>query len=119
MKSNDINQLFKLLNKIFVTLAIIVALITINIVVNISKNSLASTDSDTDQAEVLGDYEVSSFKEVAAKDIEKETTGQKTVVYIGRESCSWCVKYVPNLSAVITEHNVKTLYIDTIAEKAA
>lgn len=62
--------------------------------------------------EELGEYDVSKFEEITAKDIKSKSKGKTIVVYIGRETCGYCVKYVPVLKEVQKANGFKAKYID-------
>ncbi len=82
------------------------------------KNSLETSDNenlpDANPQEEI-DYDVSKFNEI---DIDKALTlfDQKdlAVVYMGRETCHFCVQYVPIITSVQEELGFKTYYLDTL-----
>ena len=52
-------------------------------------------------------------REIKPKDIEKESKNKTILVYIGRETCGYCVQYVPFLTEVQkTLGSYTTYYID-------
>ncbi len=82
------------------------------------KNSLEESENgnlngDNPLEEI--DYDVSKFDEI---DINKALAlfDQKdlAVVYMGRETCHFCVQYVPIITSVQEELGFKTYYLDTL-----
>lgn len=37
---------------------------------------------------------------------------ENTIVYLGSATCGWCTKFKPILESVVTENNLKVVYID-------
>jgi len=82
-----------------------------------TKNYSNSSSSEKGTAEEQSNnssssYDVSSFKEIKAKDIEKESKNKTIIIYIGRSTCGYCVKYVPVLKTVQEKFGYTTYYID-------
>ena len=103
----------RMLNLIFYCLLVIIVLLGLILVVDIKNrkgttNSVSSNSEATE--EVAGDYDVSDFDEITAKDI----SGLKgtNVIYVGRSTCSWCVKMLPNLQQAQKDYKYTTKYID-------
>ena len=57
-------------------------------------------------------YDISSFKEISAKDIANESKNDLIVIMIGRQGCGYCAIYAPLLQEVAEENNVKIRYIN-------
>ncbi len=129
MKTKDIENLEKNFNKIANLLKIIIGILIIICVVTIfglsrlyssnSNYSSSNTDSqdnststDNGESEEPADYDVSMFEEITASDIKSKTNKSKQVIYVGRSTCSWCIKFLPNLQKAQEEYGYKTLYID-------
>lgn len=56
--------------------------------------------------------EVKIFKEVTPEDADKLLTAQSgNIVYIGRETCPFCRRFVGKLSAVAKEENLTIHYV--------
>ncbi len=58
------------------------------------------------------EYDVSSFKEVSATELESQSKSSTKVVYIGRSTCGYCTAFIPTLKKAQEEYNYTTLYID-------
>lgn len=120
-KVNPIVNYTDILNKIFYSLVVIVvllALLLITIVVkgntNFSASSNGNGGSDSTQTEEApADYDVSMMDTLSTTDtISRIKEGTKTVVYIGRSTCGYCVKFLPTLQKAQKEYNYKTVYIN-------
>jgi thiol-disulfide isomerase/thioredoxin len=57
-------------------------------------------------------YSIEDFKEIKASDIARESTNQIIVLWIGRQSCSYCKIYAPVIEEVADEFDVTVRYID-------
>lgn len=108
MKNNDLT---KILNKIYICLIIVIALLFF-ILISLNYNQ-SSTNNNTQSEEVSADYDTSKFDNLNTTEaISKIKQGGKQVVFIGRSTCGYCVKYVPVLKQVQEELNFKSIYID-------
>ncbi len=59
------------------------------------------------------EYDVSSFEEINYdKFINLYKDNNKSLIYIGRQTCIHCVNFVPILNKVQNEYNYKTYYLD-------
>lgn len=116
MKNNEKTE--GLLRKIFTIVVIILIVLAINTIILLVNGSNSSTlkGSDTsgnnNESQVVDGYDVSKMKEVTGSEIASNTKGKNTVVYIGRSSCSWCVKFVPILNQAIDKYDLDVLYVD-------
>ena len=113
MKENEI--LIKILNlgKIITGLLIaILIVITIGVSKLYSNNNIDTSTNSTEETEYNTEYDVSMFEEIKASDIKNKTKGELKVVYVGRESCSWCAAFLPSLWQAQDEYNFTTLYVD-------
>lgn len=115
------NEMQKLLNKIFTCSIVIIVILVLNTILIISSGSpfrTLSTKQDNSNnggnntEETNGEYDVSAFTEINASELKNKTKGENTVVYIGRSTCSWCVKFVPILTEATEKKDLNTLYID-------
>ncbi|MDD4623773.1 MAG: hypothetical protein PHX40_00090 [Bacilli bacterium] len=107
----------KMLNKIFACSIAIIVILLFNTILIINRDSSSSSqnNSNSDEKnieEVNGDYDVSAFTEINGSDLKNKTKGENTVVYIGRSTCEWCVKFVPILTETTNKYKLNTLYID-------
>ena len=103
-----------LLTKIFYS---IIALIVISsltfITVFVKLVNLPSTTTNEPIEEASTEYDVSMFSELTTSEaVEKISDGSKYVVYIGRPTCGYCVKFLPTLQKAQKEYGYKTIYID-------
>lgn len=112
-----------ILNKILVCLYIIIALLAINVVISALKgtNWTLSSGSGDDNGNETGtptvnetaEYDVSNFKTITPDEFVEAYKGDKLqLIYIGRENCGFCVKFVPVLNEAQKNYNFKTLYLD-------
>ena len=112
MKDNEI--LIKLL-KVNKLIMILLVSILIVLTLGVSKmyyNENTNDDVNSTESEYNTDYDVSMFTEIKAKDIKGKTKNSKEVIYIGRETCSWCAAFLPSLWQAQEEYKYTTLYID-------
>lgn len=103
-----------ILNKIFTTLIVIACILGVNLVVNIVKGGATSTkpNNQTEETENM-DYDVSSFDSMSTTDaMAKIAEGGTEIIYIGRATCGYCVKFLPTLKQAQEEYDYKTTYID-------
>ena len=124
MKDKDIENLNKSLNKISNLLKIIIGILIVIMVVvvagtnkiyddrNASTYSDSSSETNSESENETEEYDVSMFDEIKASDITSKTKKSKQVIYVGRSTCSWCIKFLPNLQKSQKEYGYKTLYID-------
>ena len=107
------------LNRILYALVVIGILLALNLCVNLISGSKNSTKSETEnkkennQQEEVADYDVSEFDTLTTSELdEKIKAGGTQVVYIGRSTCGYCVKFVPVMKEVQSELGFKTIYVD-------
>ena len=123
MKAQDIENLNKSLTKLINLLKIIIGiLIVITVVVVAGTNKIydnrastysdSSSETNSESENETEEYDVSMFDEIKASDITSKTKKSKQVIYVGRSTCSWCIKFLPNLQKSQKEYGYKTLYID-------
>lgn len=112
MKEKELlEKILKLGRIIVVLLAVILIVLTIG-VSKLYTNSDTTAKTSTEESKYNTDYDVSMFKEIKASEISKETKGKLSVVYVGRETCSWCAAFLPNLWQAQEDYGYTTLYID-------
>ncbi len=104
-------RLDKIERKFTVLFILLGILIFLNLLVVGSLNN-KDTISDDANSEVNTEYDVTDFKEITYKDIKEFKKKETYVIYIGRESCSWCLEMLPNLKQASKEYNFTTYYID-------
>ncbi len=109
MKDNVVLEKIYKIGKIIVVL---LALILVVLTIGVSKMYKDISSEVFEEETYNTDYDVSQFKEISASDIEKETKNKVSVIYIGRETCSWCLEFLPTLKEAQEKFNYTTLYID-------
>ena len=115
MKNDEIKEI---LRKILICIYVLIVLVAINTVINISKNvTISSSSENTEKTEETGstntDYDVSMFKKVTPEEAVKAFDSDKLqVIYIGRETCGYCVQFLPTLQQAQKDYGYKTLYLD-------
>lgn len=104
----------EILNKIFYSLIAIIIILILLLIVGIVKNNNGSSNiSNSTEEEASGDYDVSMFETLTTGDaINKIKEGKTEVVYIGRSTCGYCVKFLPTLQQAQKDYNYKTIYIN-------
>ena len=111
-----------ILNKLLVCAYVIIALLVINtfvlIVSNVdTKKSTASTTTTTEENE---EYDVSMMNTVNVDKVLKLYESKSAqVIYLGRSTCGYCVKFLPALQKAQKEYGYKTNYLDitTVSEE--
>lgn len=104
----------EILNKIFYSLIAIIIILILLLIVGIVKNNNGSSNiNNSTEEEASGDYDVSMFETLTTGDaINKIKEGKTEVVYIGRSTCGYCVKFLPTLQQAQKDYNYKTIYIN-------
>lgn len=111
-KTKEIIDYTQILTKIFYILIAITVISAANLIVNIAKNGSVATDSN-DETEENTEYDVSMFTEKTTSEaIESIQKGETEIVYIGRSTCGYCVKFLPVLQQAQKEYGYTTTYID-------
>ena len=78
-----------------------------------SGNQTASGDTNNSESNTNTEYDVSEFNEVSYEDFKKLIKSEGThVIYFGRSTCGWCVKFIPNMKEVQKTYNFKHDYLD-------
>ncbi len=103
-----------ILNRILYALIVIGVLLALNLCVNLINGTKNTNNSKTTtEEEELGEYDVSQFEELTVSELdEKIKAGGTQVVYIGRSTCGYCVKFVPVLKEAQNDLGYKTIYVD-------
>ena len=119
VKSNEVivkNQpdYTTVLNRILYALIIISILLALNLCVNLitgTNNNKKSESTITEEENT--EYDVSEFEELTTSELaEKVKAGGTQVVYIGRSTCGYCVKFIPTLKQAQKDLGYKTIYVD-------
>ena len=100
------------LNRIVKCLYVIIALLLINTVVLIAVNGNSNNASSEEETETA-EYDVSMFTSITADEfVEAFKSDDLKVIYMGRETCGYCVQFLPNLQKAQEEYGYETLYLD-------
>lgn len=105
-----VEKILKLIYVIFVLVLInTVILVTSNLKITIGdSNKESETTSEENQ-----DYDVSMFEKVDFdKMMDKFESSDLEVIYIGRPTCGYCVKFLPVLQEAQKKFGYKTVYYD-------
>lgn len=97
---------------------IIIALLVVDTIILLASNVKVTSDTTkqetnepTEQENV--DYDVSMFKEVTMDQvIDLFDSKEAKVIYIGRATCGYCVKFLPVLQQAQKEYGYQTYYYD-------
>lgn len=101
------------LNRIFIALIVIAVLLFVSLIVNVFVKSNNNETNETVTTEENTEYDVSKFNEKTVDEALKQIKkGGTEIVYIGRPSCGYCVKFVPILKSVQEKLGFKHIYID-------
>ena len=129
MKEKDILLKIYKLGQVIIALLLFISIVLIIGFTKIKSSDNTNTSSSSSDSEYNTIYDVSMFKEIKASDIQNETKGKLSVVFIGRETCGWCAAFLPSLWQAQDEYKYETLYVDiakiidfennTIADKDA
>ena len=83
---------------------------------NKNNNTSSKTSTSTNQGtktEENTDYDVSMFEQITAQQlIDLYNGSEKSVIYVGRATCGYCVKFLPALQKAQEELGYKTYYYD-------
>lgn len=103
----------ELLNKILICLYALIAILVINTTILLVKDGgTTKTESDSETSENV-DYDVSMFTSVTADTLGDNVSGDTAkIVYIGRDSCGYCVQFLPVLQQAQEDYDYETLYLD-------
>lgn len=104
-------------NKILVCLYIIIALLALNLIISAIKgNSSNNENNNTKTTTASSDnstYDVSSFKAINTDEFIEAYNGSKTqLIYLGRATCGYCVKFLPVLKQIQENYDLQPLYLD-------
>lgn len=116
-KENVKNELeLKNNNKIITLMYIIIALLAINTIILLISNlhvSKDTTSKETNTEVKEPEYDVSMFNTIDPDKFLDLVDGEKaSVIYLGRSTCGYCVKFLPTLQKAQKEVGYKTNYVD-------
>lgn len=106
----------EILSKLLICSYIIIALLAINTIVLIANNSNSSSttsNEETTEEPENTEYDVSMFDTVDVDKVIKLYKSNKTqVIYLGRSTCGYCVKFLPVLQEAQDAYGYTTNYLD-------
>lgn len=102
-----------ILHKLLVCAYIIIALLTVNTIILLATNIHVSSDKKDTTVESSGEYDVSMMNNVDMdKLLDLFDSKENQVVYLGRETCGFCVQFLPVLQQAQEEYGYTTNYLD-------
>lgn len=102
-------KLNKLNSKVNFLVFLVIVSLFLNIMILGGGSSQGVVDDDPTQDLV---YDVSDFKEITAADIASFDKDEINVIYIGRETCVWCLNMLDALKQAQKDYGYTTKYID-------
>ena len=117
----DMTLIENLLKKILTGIYVIIALLAIITIVlftsNVKITNSDSSDKESTQTTAENgdntDYDVSMFNSVSVDEtIDLFSSKETKVIYIGRSTCGYCVKFLPVLQEAQEKFGYKTNYLD-------
>lgn len=110
--TNEANT--EILNKILVCLYAIIVVLVINTTILLVKgNSSSTATTSKEEPQETTEYDVSMFTKVTSDNIKEAVSSDTAkLVYVGRSTCGYCVKFLPVLQKAQDEYKYETLYLD-------
>ncbi len=103
----------EILNKILLCLYALIVILIVNTTVLIMKDAKFGTTSSESTDTENTEYDTSMFTSVTADTLGDAVSGDTAkIVYIGRSTCGYCVKFLPVLQQAQTDYGYETLYLD-------
>lgn len=97
----------------YVIIGLLVTMLVLLIIVNGDNKKTLDTSNEEVDATSSEDYDVSKFEQVDNdKLFEAIAREGYQVVYVGRESCGYCTKFIPALKQAQEEFGYTTIYHD-------
>lgn len=109
------NMLKKALNKISICLYIIIGLLAIILVIQIANGNVVKDTKTNNKSEETAEtsYDVSVFNAIDATKFMSLLNGKEaSIIYFGRETCGYCVQFLPVLQKAQTNIGYQTHYFD-------
>ena len=102
------------LYKLIIFALILIGVLFIIIISGVMKGNNNNNNSNNNTSQTENTYDVSSFNILdLTKTLKLFDDKKKTyVVYFGRETCSACVKFLPNLKKMAEKYNFTPQYLD-------
>lgn len=103
----------EILNKILICLYALIVILVVNTTILVVKGG-STTAKTTEQEEKSNtEYDVSMFTTVTAENLKEAVSKDEAkIVYVGRSTCGYCVKFLPVLQKAQDEYKYETLYLD-------
>ena len=118
-KKQDLSLLLSIIAIVLSLCTLAVAILMTNQLSKIVKTNKEDTIKLTEKYNKLytaiygvPEYDVSMFKEIKAKDIDKLSSNEKIVVMLTRSTCGYCAMFAPILSDIQDNYKVEIKYID-------
>ncbi len=110
----DSNNMKEILNKMLLCLYAIIVILIVNTTILLLKGAEFGTATTSGgEVEESVEYDVSMFTKVTADTLKDAVSGDTAkLVYIGRSSCGYCVKFLPVLQQAQEDYDYETLYLD-------
>lgn len=118
-KNMDKSMLQDAFKKINICLYIIIGLLSLTLIIQLT-NKDVSNKSDREATEA--EYDVSMFNSINATDFMSLLEGKEaSLIYFGRETCGYCVQFLPILQKAQTDigyqmHNLDVTEVDTTSD---
>lgn len=118
MNKNKFNnvEIIEILRSIRIVLYLILAVLIVNVVllsVNINAFTNYGKNDNNEVKEEIPDYDVSKYNSITYDDFKNLTTIKGThVIYIGRNSCSYCAMFIPIMNEAQEKYDFITNYFD-------
>ncbi len=99
---------------IVVILTCLFSLLSMIFAINGGNGDTSYGESQGNDTTIADDYsyDTSAFKEISASDIKSESKNETIVVWLGRQGCSYCAAYAPQIKQVAEEYKITVRYID-------
>ena len=112
-KSTD-NTILTNIKTLIILVCVLVVLALISIALSIvTLNEVSNNTIPNTKEEEPTEYDVSMFESIDVEKFEKIfKSDKKSLVYLGRSTCGFCVKFLPNLQQAQEEYGYKTYYLD-------
>lgn len=108
----------KIMNCLIIILLIlilnsIVLFMIVSKINNANTNSIDNSTSNNNNNNNYNNYDVSMFTSLTAEQvIQKIKSGDLFVLFIGKETCVYCQKILPNLQKAQSNYKYTTVYLD-------
>ena len=110
------------INKLYKIVIVLSIIVTILLIVNLSslfkikgdETKTNTSDNTSTNTQTTTTYDVSTFNTLSAKEVVDLFKDKKKtyVVYMGRSTCSACIKFIPTLKTLQNKYNYVTQYLD-------